>query len=111
MEALLGEQREVVQNTLAKRTPSAATRSNWGVRRVGCPAQLSAFQRRSSQRMKSTLGLSAAVTFAAGSKPAMSTGRKWNHWAAACFMELGEVALCAAKRKRRGPAPGGEWIA
>src|SRR5277367_3698032 len=56
IDARLGEHSEVVQNMLAKRTPSLAMRSMFGVLSVGCPAQLMAFQRMSSQRMKSTLG-------------------------------------------------------
>lgn len=61
MEARLGEQSEVVQNMFSNRTPSLEIRSIWGVFNAGCPAQLMAFQRISSQRMKSTFGLFSAA--------------------------------------------------
>src|SRR5438093_561277 len=62
MDARLGEQSDVVQNMFLKRTPSAARRSMFGVFKCGCPAQPSASQRISSQRMKRTFGLSAALS-------------------------------------------------
>jgi hypothetical protein len=60
MEARLGEQSEVVQKAFVNRIPSPARESIFGVFRCGCPAHPIAFQRRSSHKMKSTLGRSAA---------------------------------------------------
>ena len=62
MEARLGEQSEVVQNMFSNRTPSFEIRSIWGVFNTGWPAQLMAFHRMSSQRIKSTFGLFSAAT-------------------------------------------------
>jgi hypothetical protein len=57
MDARLGEHREVVQNIFSNRTPSFAILSIWGVFNAGWPAQLIAFHRMSSHRMKRTFGL------------------------------------------------------
>src|SRR5678815_5851716 len=45
----------------ANRTPSFAIRSMFGVLNTECPAQLIAFQRRSSQRMNRMLGCTAVA--------------------------------------------------
>src|SRR6185503_2585911 len=56
MDARLGEQSDVVQNALANRAPSRASRSRLGVFRNVFPAQPIASHRWSSVKMTTTFG-------------------------------------------------------
>jgi len=71
--ARLGEQSEVVTKALAKRAPSWARRSRFGLLKKGWPAAARASPRWSSVRMKIRLGRSSAAR--AGWRPEKEASR------------------------------------